>query len=112
MKVQLSEHALADLDRIYAYLFLNRGLAAADQFLQRARNAVGFIGQHPFAGPHPNWATRHRTLRFWVISGTRFLIFYIPQEDGVSVERVLDGRRDVIRILERGLEEPPKEEGC
>lgn len=110
MKVQLSERALADLDRIYAYLYLNRGIAAADQFLQRARKAVEFIGQHPFAGPHPNWATRHSTLRFWVISGTRFLIFYIPEEESVSIERVLDGRRDVTRILEKGLEEPSKEE--
>jgi plasmid stabilization system protein ParE len=109
MKVQLSDRALADLDRIYAYLHLNRGIAAADQFLQRARKAVEFIGQHPFAGPCPNWATQHRTLRFWVISGTRFLIFHIPEEKAVSIERVLDARRDVIRILEKGLEEPPEE---
>jgi plasmid stabilization system protein ParE len=110
MKAQLSARALADLDRIYAYLYLNRSLAAADQFLQSAREAVEFLSQHPFAGPHPSWATRHRVLRFWVISGTRFLIFYIPGESEISIERVLDGRRDVVRIFEKGLEEPPEEE--
>jgi hypothetical protein len=46
-------------------------------------------------------------LRFWVISRTNFLIYYLPDERGVSIERVLDGRRDVARIIERGREEPP-----
>lgn len=110
MKARLSARALSDLDCIYAYLCLNRSQAAADEFLQRAQGAVEFIAQHPFAGPHPNWATRHRALRFWVISGTRFLIFYTPEENGPSIERVLDGRRDVVRIIEKGKEEPPETE--
>jgi hypothetical protein len=46
-------------------------------------------------------------LRFWVISRTNFLIYYIPGELGVSIERILDGRRDVARIMEFGMEDPP-----
>ena len=30
--------------------------------------------------------------------------------EGVSIERVLDGRWDVVRIMEHGIEEPPGEE--
>jgi hypothetical protein len=72
-----------------------------------AREAAGFLAQHPLAGPHLTWATRHGTLRFWVISKTDFLIYYLPDEHGVSIERVLDGRRDVARIIELGTEDPP-----
>ena len=78
------------------------------KILEQAQRATAFIAQNPFAGPHPSWATRHRTLRFWVISGTRFLIFYIPEEKEISIERVLDGRRDVKRILEHAIEDPPE----
>jgi len=108
MKARLSTRAQGDLDRIYAYLYTARGAKAADAFLEQAQRATAFIAQNPFAGPHPSWATRHRTLRFWVISGTRFLIFYIPEEKEISIERVLDGRRDVKRILEHAIEDPPE----
>jgi hypothetical protein len=30
----------------------------------------------------------------------------IPADRGVSIERVLDGRRDVKRIIEQGFEQP------
>jgi hypothetical protein len=38
------------------------------------------------------------------------MIYYQPDEHGVSIERVLDGRRDVARIIELGLEDPPDQE--
>jgi plasmid stabilization system protein ParE len=109
MSLRISRRAEGDLDLIYARLHAERGEKVAEQFLARARRATEFIAQNPFAGRHPNWATRHQTLRFWPISGTRFLIYYVPDEQGVSIERVLDGRRDVARIMERGVEKPPGE---
>jgi plasmid stabilization system protein ParE len=111
MKLRLSGRAQSDLERTYAYLYANRGAKVADHFLERAQKAAEFIGQNPYAGPHPNWATRHRSLRFWPISGTRFVIYYVPEEESVSIERVLDGRRDVVRILERGIEEAEEDLG-
>jgi plasmid stabilization system protein ParE len=110
MKVRLSARASGDLDRIYAYIYRQRGLKAAETFLNRARRATEFIAQNPYAGPHPNWATRHRTLRFWPISGTRFLIFYTADENGVAIERVLDGRRNDIGLFEGREEESFEDE--
>jgi plasmid stabilization system protein ParE len=107
MKARISARAQSDLDRIFAYIYLRKGPDAADRFLKLAQEAAEFLVQHPLAGPHPRWATRHRTLRFWVISRTNFLIYYLANEHGVSVERVLDGRRDVARIMEFGSEDPP-----
>ena len=39
------------------------------------------------------------------------MIYYVPEEESVSIERVLDGRRDVVRILERGIEEAEEDLG-
>jgi plasmid stabilization system protein ParE len=106
-EARISARARSDLDRIFAFVSVQQGPKAAVRFLELAREAAGFLVQHPLAGPRPRWATRHGTLRFWVISGTNFLIYYLPDEQGVSIERVLDGRRDVARIMELGMEDPP-----
>jgi plasmid stabilization system protein ParE len=110
MKAWISARAQSDLDRIFASIYVRQRPEAADRFLVLAREATAFLVQHPLAGPHPRWATRHTTLRFWVISRTNFLIYYLPDEQGVSIERVLDGRRDVARIMDLGLEDPPDRE--
>jgi plasmid stabilization system protein ParE len=106
MKARISARAQTDLDRIFARIYAGQGSRAADRFLELAQEATGFLVQHPLAGPHPRWATRHRTLRFWVISRTNYLIYYLLDDQGVSIERVLDGRRDVARIMDLGMEEP------
>jgi plasmid stabilization system protein ParE len=81
--------------------------AGGGGFLELAREATELLLQNPLAGPHPRWATRHKNLRFWVVSRTNYLIYYLQDQDGVSIERVLDGRRDVARIIELGMEDPP-----
>jgi plasmid stabilization system protein ParE len=106
MKLRISARAQSDLDRIFAYIFVKQSPKAAERFLELAQEAAGFLGQHPEAGPHPRWATRHKSLRFWVISRTNFLIYYFADEHGVNIERVLDGRRDVARIIEVGMDDP------
>ena len=108
MKVRISARAQSDFDSIYAWIYFRNGPKAAERFLELAQEATTFLAQHPYSGPHPKWATRHKSLRFWVISRTNFLIFYLPGEEAVSIERVLDGRRDVACILERGAENPPE----
>lgn len=44
-----------------------------------------------------------------VISRSSYVICYEPSAEEVSLERVLDGRRDVRRIMESGFEEPGDE---
>jgi plasmid stabilization system protein ParE len=100
MKARISARAQTDLERIFAFIYARQGSRAAEQFLELAREAAGFLAQHPLAGPHPRWATRHRSLRFWVISRTNYLIYYLLDDQGVSIERVLDGRREFVRVVE------------
>jgi plasmid stabilization system protein ParE len=106
MKVLISQRAEDDLARIYGRIAANNP-EAAEHFRAEAEKALNLLSKHPQLGPRPGWRTRYTRLRFWVISRFHnYLIYYEPGEDAVSVERVLDGRRDVRRIIEEGIEEP------
>ena len=107
MRVIISELAAEDLARIYAYIATHHDPEAAERFKARAEEALTQVGQHPFIGPHPGWATRHKKLRFWVISRSSYVIYYESKADEISIERVLDGRRDVRRVVEQGIEDAP-----
>jgi plasmid stabilization system protein ParE len=110
MKVLISRLAEEDLARIYAYLAA-RNPDAAERFRLEAEKALTSLGRNPDLGPRPGWKTRHTRLRFWVISRFHnYLIYYEPGKDTVSIERVLDGRRDVRRIVEEGVGQPPPED--
>ena len=107
MKVLISQRAEEDLARIYAFI-RSRNPEAAEHFQVEAEKALTSLGRNPDLGPRPGWKTRHTRLRFWVISRFHnYLIYYAPGPDTVSIERVLDGRRDVRRIIEDGIERPP-----
>src|ERR1043166_243172 len=94
MKVLISRQAEEDLAHIYAYLAA-RNPEAAERFKTQAEKAIVLLAGHPELGPHPGWETRHTRLRFWVISHFHnYLIYYEAHETEVSIERVLDGRRD------------------
>jgi plasmid stabilization system protein ParE len=110
MSVRISRRARDDIAYIYAYLSSRQGTEAGEHFLALAEKTASFLAANPEAGPRPRCKSRHKLLRFWVISQTNFLIYYLADESGVSVERVLDGRRDVKRIIERELEEPKEED--
>ncbi len=109
MRVLISGRAEADLARIYDYLATRYETDAAEQFRTRAEKALALLGKFPELGPRPGWATRHTRLRFWAISKTNYIVYYERAGDAVSIERGLDGRRDVHRIIELGIEEPPDE---
>jgi plasmid stabilization system protein ParE len=109
VRVRISTRAEDDLARIYAHLLTCAGSEVAERFRLKVEKAFATIGRHPELGPQPSWATRHRTLRFWVISRTSYIVYYEHQGDKVSIERVLYGRRDVHRIIEQRGEEPEDE---
>jgi plasmid stabilization system protein ParE len=110
MKVLISRRAEEDLARIYGCIAA-RNPDAAERFRTEAEKALAQLADHPEIGPRPGWKARHTRLRFWVISRFHnYLIYYEPGEDCVSIGRVLDGRRDVGRIMEEGVEHPPPED--
>jgi toxin ParE1/3/4 len=108
VKVLISQRAEGDLAQIYAFLFAHAAPDVAERFRTNAESALAHLGRHPETGPHPGWVTRHHSLRFWVISRSPYVIYYECRSDEVSIERVLDGRRDVHRIIELGIEDEPE----
>jgi plasmid stabilization system protein ParE len=110
MRVIISQRAEDDLVLLYSRLALARGEATAEEFRARVEKALDLLRRHPEAGPQPAWATRHQDLRYWVISRTPCVIYYEHRPGEIAIERVLDGRRDVRRIMQARIEEPPLEE--
>jgi len=106
MSLVISARAEDDLANIFAYQAVRYDSETAERFRARVEKSLNQLASHPRLGPHPAWATRHPRIRFWIISRTNYIIFYETTRHGVSVERVLDGRRDVKRIIELGIEEP------
>ncbi len=111
MRVLISQRAEGDLARIYTFLYSQAAPDVAERFRGNAERALAHVGRNPETGPHPAWATGHRALRFWVISRTPYIIYYELHGGTVSIERVLDGRRDVHRIIELGTEDAPEAQG-
>ncbi len=107
MRVVISRRAEDDLAQIYTWLATQYDLGAAERFRVQAEGALVQLGRHPRLGPHPGWATRHKSLRFWVISRTSYVVYYEAREAEVSIERVLHGRRDVRRVIAFRREDPP-----
>jgi len=107
VRVLISQRAEDDLAQIYRWLATQYNPGAAESLRVYAETALTQLGQHPDLGPHPGWATRHKSLRFWVISRSSYIIYYESREGEVSIERVLDGRRDVRRVIKLRIENPP-----
>jgi len=110
-RLVISRLAEDDLAGIYRFLATEYDLDAAERFRVRAEKALLQLARHAELGPRPAWSTRHKKLRFWVISKSNYIIYYESTKDEVSIERVLDGRRDVKRIIELRIEHPPENDG-
>ena len=92
---RLSRKAAADLDGIYTYTIEHHGLALARKYLNSLQTCFEHLAEHPMLG--------RRTDR--IAPGVRrhecqsHVVFYVPDNAGVSIARVLHGRMDVPRRL-------------
>src|SRR5437868_13611697 len=85
-----------DLVEHYVYLAENAGHEVADRLLAKAEESFTGLTEHPEMGAP--LAVRHsslRGLRKWRVKDfEKFLIFYLPRADGVSIVRVLHAAQD------------------
>ncbi len=88
--------ARRDLIAHFVYLAENAGITTADRFLANAEASFSDLAQHPEMGApltlnHPQLAG----LRKWRITEfEKFLVFYFPRPNGVSIVRVLHAAQD------------------
>lgn len=88
--------ARRDLIGHYVYLAENAGEETAERFLEQAERTFADLAENRELGAsltlrHPQLAG----LRRWRIRDfDRFLVFYFPRPDGVSIVRVLHASQD------------------
>ena len=90
-----------DLIAHYVYLAGQAGEAVADRFLSNAETSFNDLAERPMIGA-PLELSNPALLgvRKWRVNGfDKYLIFYLPRADGVSIVRVLHGARDWWRLL-------------
>jgi toxin ParE1/3/4 len=96
MQVRVSGKARADLLQIYRYL-AERNPAAAESLLHDIDAKLRQLSHFPFMGrERPEFAPN---LRSAVVH--THLIFYVVADDCLMVVRIVDGRMDVSKELQR-----------
>lgn len=88
--------ARRDLVEHYVYLAENAGETVADRFLVNVEASFIGLSEHPDMGaPLTLRRPELAGLRKWQVKGfEKFLIFYMPRQNGISVVRVLHAAQD------------------
>lgn len=100
--ITLRPRADQDIDEQFEYLAIEADLAVARRFLAATRETLGKLLRNPEIGSVRTFADeRLSELRVWPISGfRRYLVFYLPQPNGIEIVRILHGSRDVDALFE------------
>ena len=104
MKVSYRQAASDDLVRQFRYYLVTLNLPEiAVRFRDAVRRTVESLREHPLVGPRYGSSTPQlQNLRSWPVAGFEAIrIYYLPDEDAIRVVRILHGKRDVKRTLER-----------
>jgi toxin ParE1/3/4 len=104
VKVLYRQTASDDVIRQFRYYLVTENLPeVAIRFRDAVRRTIESLRQHPLVGPrhHSNNPQLHG-LRSWPVAGFEAIrVYYLPDNDAIHVIRVLHGKRDLKRILER-----------
>ena len=93
--------AKRDLIEDYVFLAEHAGTETAGRFLSSADESFSDLARHPEMGTTLSLLDPRLTgLRKWRVNGfEKFLIFYLPRPDGVSIVRVLHAAQDWWSLL-------------
>jgi toxin ParE1/3/4 len=85
-----------DVNGAIAYYLEQRAVDAAMGFIDALEKAYGHIGRHPAAGS-PRYAHELNLpdMRFWLVPGYPYVVFYVERDDHIDVWRVLHAQRDI-----------------
>jgi toxin ParE1/3/4 len=103
VKHTIRQAAKDDIIRQFRYYVREDAFEAATRFLDAVEESIEAICQMPHIGAPKSLKNPILSgLRSWAVRGFEdVLIFYVVQPDALRVVRVLHGRRDIKRILER-----------
>jgi toxin ParE1/3/4 len=104
VKVLYRQAAADDVVRQFRYYLIDQNLPEiADRFKDAVRHTVESLRQHPLVGARYRLsAPQLHNLRSWPVAGFEAIrIYYLLDSEAIHVIRVLHGKRDLKRILER-----------
>lgn len=88
--------ARVDIEQAAAYCFDTAGLGVAEHFVAAVEAAAAHAATHPEAGSARYAQALDRPgLRFWVVKGFPYLVFYRDAGDHLDVWRVLHAEHDI-----------------
>ena len=106
MKVSYRQAACDDVVRQFRYYLVTLNLPGiAVRFQDAVRRTVESLREHPFVGPrYASSSPQLQNLRSWPVAGFEDIrVYYLLADDAIRVIRILHGKRDVKRILERDV---------
>jgi toxin ParE1/3/4 len=104
VKLVYRQAASDDIVRQFRYYLLAANVPeVAIRFREAVRRTIQSLRDHPQAGPrYSSDSPELQNLRSWPVAGFEAIrIYYLLEEDAMHILRVLHGKRDVRRILER-----------
>ena len=91
--------ARADLLQIHDYI-AEHNPAAALEYIDRIAESCYRLADFPYMGrSRPELRPGYRS---FAVTGTSYLVFYRPIEDGVEVVHIRHGSQDLRRLFEQG----------
>ncbi len=104
MNFVFRQAASDDVVRQFRYYLVDQNLPeVAERFRDAIRHTIESLRQHPLVGAryHLNAPQLHN-LRSWPVAGFEAIrIYYLLDSSAIHIIRVLHGKRDLKRILER-----------
>jgi toxin ParE1/3/4 len=103
--VRKRETAKRDLIAQWLWYAETSSIKTADRFLEAANATLKFLARHPEGGARCGFRTpRLRKVRRFPIGDgfESILLFYSPSEEGIDLVRVIHGKRDLKRVVEKG----------
>lgn len=91
-----SELAVRDLDAICDFI-AQTDIKAASKLFDAIRKKCKLVADFPNMGKDYRWVEPN--LRGFVVED--YIVFYYPQEEGIQISRVINGRRDLKRLFKR-----------
>ena len=104
MKILYRQTANDDIVRQFRYYLVDQNLPdIAVRFRDCVRHTIESLRDHPLVGArYRSNNPAFENLRSWPVAGFEVIrIYYLVDRDAIHVLRVLHGKRDVTRILER-----------
>jgi len=102
-QVQLTREAEKDIEDIYDYISKKDSFESADYVLGKIENIIAALAETPERGHYPPELSRHGILEYREVLFKPYRAIYEISENKVIVHLCVDGRRDMMTLLERRL---------